>query len=48
MLVKFEQKSCDPNYTNFSAFWQKTGVFKPFSQSVVAILDDVSVAELII
>ena len=50
-------KSYGPNYTKFWAFWQKqkqnnnnkkTGFYKHFWQSVDAILEDVSVAEIIV
>ena len=43
MLVKF-----DPNYTKVGAFWQKTGFYNHFWQRVDAILEDVSVAEIIV
>ena len=44
MLVKFKQKSYGPNYKKFWAFRQKTG----FSITIFAILEDVSVAEIIV
>ena len=40
-------KSYDPNYTKIWAFWQKTGFLNHFWQRVDAILQDVSVAEII-
>ena len=42
-------KSYGPNYTKFWAFWQTAGFFENhFWQSVDAILEDVSVAEIIV
>ena len=40
-------KSYGPNYTKFWAFWQKTSFYNQFWQRVDAILEDVSVAEII-
>ena len=51
--MEFEQNRMVPNYTKFWAFWQKkkkkkTIFYNQFWQKVDAILEDVSVAEIII
>ena len=42
-------KSYGPNYTKFWAFWQENGFFITiFDKRVDAILEDVTVAEIIV
>ena len=49
MLVKFEQNRIVQTTQNFELFWQKTGFYNNnFWQRVDAILEDVSVAEIIV
>ena len=48
MPVKFEQNCMyGPNYTKFWAFWQRQVFYNHFWQRVDAILEVVSVAEII-